>query len=212
MVTISKIDKLISHFDRFVRHQTLQNESQTRPSPANTVQEQALNTRERKRSISMMRVNHSGEVCAQALYHGQAFMAQTTQQYAALIQAANEENDHLNWCKQRLVELNAKTSVLNPVWYAGSFAIGALAGLGGDKISLGFLAETERQVTQHLDDHLAKIAKHDFKSRAIIQQMRAEEIQHAIFAEKSGAANLPLPIKVLMRCTAKIMTVTATKI
>lgn len=182
-----------------------------RPNPAMTHEDIALHNSERQNSIKLMRINHSGEVCAQALYRGQALLARDTDQRAALLNAAAEENDHLNWCKARIKELNGKTSKLNPVWYAGSFAIGAAAAFAGDKISLGFLAETEHQVTKHLETHLEQISARDLKSRAILEQMRIDEIEHATTAEEAGATNLPSAIKILMRCTAKIMTTTAAK-
>jgi ubiquinone biosynthesis monooxygenase Coq7 len=171
-----------------------------------------LTETERLQSIKMMRINHSGEVCAQALYQGQALMARSSTQYNNLLQAAAEETAHLNWCKQRLQELNGNTSLLNPIWYAGSYAIGVVAGIAGDKISLGFLAETEYQVTAHLEKHLRKLAPNDHKSRVILRQMRDEELQHATKAVQDGAAKLPLPIKLLMRCAAKVLTTTAARI
>lgn len=171
-----------------------------------------LTEHERQQSIKMMRINHSGEVCAQALYQGQALMARSSSQYKNLMQAANEETAHLAWCKHRLQELNGRTSFLNPIWYAGSYAIGIVAGIAGDKISLGFLAETEYQVTTHLEKHLRQLAPNDHKSREILNKMRDEELQHATNAVQAGAAKLPLPIKFLMRCAAKALTTTAAHI
>mgnify|MGYP000234581100 FL=1 len=139
-----------------------------------------LTEKERQQSIKMMRINHSGEICAQALYQGQALMARNIAQYNNLLQAAAEEATHLKWCKQRLQELNGRTSVLNPLWYAGSYAIGIAAGIAGDKISLGFLAETEYQVTAHIESHLRHLSPNDYKSRAVLRQMRDDdwELRH----------------------------------
>ena len=153
-----------------------------------------------------MRVNHSGEVAAQALYQGQALTARNSAVAAAMRQAAAEETDHLAWCEQRLGELNGRTSFLNPLWYAGSFAIGALAGALGDGTSLGFVAETERQVEMHLRRHMHRLADVDLRSRAILQQMTNDEMQHGAQAASLGAAELPLPVAAGMRLTARIMT------
>jgi ubiquinone biosynthesis monooxygenase Coq7 len=156
-----------------------------------------------------MRVNHSGEVCAQALYHGQALSARssTTRQHMQL--AAQEETDHLAWCQTRIKELGSHTSYLNPFWYFQSFSIGVLAGLAGDRWSLGFVRETERQVTAHIDKHLQRLPPADTASHAILMQMRADEQQHAHQAEQAGAAELPWIIRQTMRLTAKVMTTTA---
>jgi ubiquinone biosynthesis monooxygenase Coq7 len=156
-----------------------------------------------------MRVNHSGEVCAQALYQGQALTARLPVVRERMEQAALEENDHLAWCEQRLHELGSHKSYLNPAWYAGSFAIGALAGLIGDKWSLGFLAETERQVVRHLEGPLGSLPPDDLKSRAILEQMHTDEAQHATLAVESGGAALPPSIRGLMQSVSKVMTGTA---
>lgn len=207
------VDAIVMQCDNFLRSNTLANNSAARPSPAESVfQESDLTPAERQQSIAMLRVNHSGEVCAQALYQGQAFMAKSKMQQQALLHSAAEENDHLQWCKARLTDLNGKTSILNPFWYAGSYVIGALAGAVGDQVSLGFLAETEHQVTQHLDKHLQQMSSQDYKSRAVLEQMRTDEQQHATAAEIAGAVKLPKVIKFLMRCTSKIMTLSAAKI
>ncbi len=153
-----------------------------------------------------MRVNHSGEVAAQALYQGQALTARNSTVAAAMHQAAAEETDHLAWCEQRLRELKGGTSLLNPLWYAGSFALGALAGAVGDRTSLGFVAETERQVELHLRRHLQRLADADLRSRAILEQMTKDEMQHGAQAASLGAAELPLPVAAGMRLTARIMT------
>jgi len=159
-----------------------------------------------------MRVNHTGEICAQALYSGQALTSTNPELKSKLDGAAREEIEHLAWTERRLDELGSRTSLLNPLWYAGSFAIGALAGLAGDRWNLGFLSETERQVEQHLGSHLDRLPTDDSRSRAIVAQMRNDEAGHAQMAEDSGAARLPLPIRTAMRLTAKVMTTTTYRI
>ena len=156
-----------------------------------------------------MRVNHAGEIAAQALYHGQALAARSVATREMLLAAAREESDHLAWCETRLKELDSRPSLLNPLWYAGSFAIGALAALMGDRTSLGFVVETERQVEGHLDEHLARLPSDDARSRAILETMRADEIAHGANARAAGAAELPPPVRKLMRGTARVMTSTA---
>jgi ubiquinone biosynthesis monooxygenase Coq7 len=153
-----------------------------------------------------MRVNHTGELAAQALYHGQALLARSEATRTLLMAAAGAESDHLAWCETRLAELAARPSLLNPLWYAGSFAIGALAALAGDRVSLGFVAETERQVERHLDTHLDRLPASDSRSRAILQTMRAEEIAHGATATTAGGLPLPQPVRELMRHTAAVMT------
>ncbi|KPJ92022.1 MAG: 2-octaprenyl-3-methyl-6-methoxy-1,4-benzoquinol hydroxylase, partial [Gammaproteobacteria bacterium SG8_11] len=156
-----------------------------------------------------MRINHAGEVAAQGLYQGQALTARLPKVRAQMEQAALEENDHLDWCKKRATELGKGTSLLDPFWYMGSVVIGAAAGAAGDKWSLGFVAETERQVVKHLDSHLRRLSEHDEKTRAILQQMKADEGRHATSAVKSGGAELPTPIKKAMQLASKVMTKTA---
>jgi len=156
-----------------------------------------------------MRVNHAGEVAAQALYHGQALVARCAATRDLLLKAAREETDHLAWCETRLKELDSRPSLLNPFWYAGSFTIGAVAALMGDRTSLGFVVETERQVEGHLDEHLARLPADDARSRAIIQTMRTDEIAHGMSAKAAGGAELPSPVRALMRNTARLMTATA---
>lgn len=156
-----------------------------------------------------MRVNHTGEIAAQALYEGQAFIARSPATRELLRKAAREETDHLAWCETRLRELDSRPSVLNPLWYAGSFAIGALAATFGDRVSLGFVAETERQVEGHLDEHLARLPAGDARSRAIVSAMREDEIAHGAAAQSAGAASIPAPARELMRHTARVMTRTA---
>lgn len=202
-------DKLCLQFDTALR--TLLGKPQTtgRENPAKFVKEQALSETERRHSQGYMRVNHCGEVCAQALYQGQAFTARKDTVKQEMQQAAIEENDHLSWCETRLKELNSHTSYLNPIWYLGSLTLGIAAGIAGDKWSLGFLAETEKQVTTHLHKHMKVLPEKDKKSFAIVAQMAEDESEHANKAIDAGAADLPDWIKTLMRVTAKAMTTTA---
>jgi ubiquinone biosynthesis monooxygenase Coq7 len=168
-----------------------------------------LSPAEKRRSAGLMRVNHAGEIAAQALYHGQALVARSEGTRELLLKAAHEESDHLSWCASRLDELNSRPSRLDPLWYAGSFAIGTLAGLRGDRISLGFVVETERQVEGHLNEHLSRLPARDTRSRAILESMRSDEAAHGANARAAGAALLPWPVRELMRGTAKLMTSTA---
>jgi 3-demethoxyubiquinol 3-hydroxylase len=177
----------------------------SRPTPGDDRTAELSDT-ERRESAGLMRVNHSGEVAAQALYHGQALAARSERTRDLLLKAAREETDHLAWCEQRLRELDSRPSLLNPLWYAGSFAIGATAAAFGDRTSLGFVSETERQVEGHLDSHLARLPPQDGRSRAIVDAMRADEIAHGSSARAAGASELPAVVKILMRTTAKIMT------
>ncbi len=169
----------------------------------------ALTAEDKRESAALMRVNHAGEVAAQALYHAQALFARDADVREFMLQAGREETDHLAWCETRLKELGSRPSVLNPLWYAGSFGIGALAALMGDKASLGFVAETERQVEGHLKGHLDKLPAEDSRSRAIVQAMCDDEVGHGRQAENAGAVRLPAPVRELMRRTAKVMTHTA---
>ena len=169
----------------------------------------ALSDAEKRHSAALMRVNHAGEIAAQALYHGQALVARSTTTRDLLLKAAHEETDHLAWCETRLKELDSRPSLLNPLWYAGSFAIGAVAALLGDRTSLGFVVETERQVEGHLNEHLARLSPDDARSRAILQTMRTDEIAHGMSAKAAGGAELPSPVRALMRNTARLMTSTA---
>jgi len=173
------------------------------------IESAALSEAEKRSAAALMRVNHAGEIAAQALYHGQAFVARSEPTRKLLLKAAHEETDHLAWCETRLKELDSRPSLLNPLWYAGSFAIGAFAGLLGDRMSLGFVVETERQVEGHLDEHLARLPPEDARSRAILQVMRTDEIAHGISAKAAGGEELPSPIRALMRSTARLMTSTA---
>jgi ubiquinone biosynthesis monooxygenase Coq7 len=161
---------------------------------------------ERRESAALMRVNHAGEIAAQALYHGQALVARSAATRRLLLKAADEETDHLAWCETRLKELESRPSLLNPLWYAGSFAIGAAAALLGDRTSLGFVVETERQVEGHLDEHLARLPRDDARSRVILQTMRTDEIAHGLSAKAAGGVELPSPVRFLMRNTARLMT------
>jgi ubiquinone biosynthesis monooxygenase Coq7 len=156
-----------------------------------------------------MRVNHSGEIAAQALYQGQAFVTKSDATRESLMEAGREESDHLAWCAARIHELGGRRSVLDPLWYAGSFAIGALAGLAGDRTSLGFVAETERQVVQHLQSHLQRLPVEDVRTRAILEQMSADEERHGAAARDAGGVELPAPARALMKLTGRIMTRTA---
>jgi ubiquinone biosynthesis monooxygenase Coq7 len=180
-----------------------------RENPSEGVPETDLSDRARAHSAGLMRVNHAGEISAQGLYQGHAALARDESTSQQMQHAADEEFDHLAWCEQRLTELDAGPSLLSPVWYAGSFAMGATSGLFGDKWSLGFIAETERQVCDHLSSHLEKLPEEDDRSRAIVKQMRDEEQQHGENAIEAGAADLPGPLRHLMRLTSKIMTKTA---
>ena len=179
-----------------------------RPNPENTVDEGDLSATEKDLAGRLMRINHSGEVAAQGLYQGQALAAKLPEVRNKMERAAQEENDHLDWCEQRIKELGTHTSYLNPLWYFGSVAIGATAGFAGDKWSLGFVAETEHQVVRHLESHLKQISENDHKSRAILEQMKIDEGEHATVALNAGGAALPLPVKKFMSLTSKIMTKT----
>jgi ubiquinone biosynthesis monooxygenase Coq7 len=180
-----------------------------RPFPDQEIEETVHDPVARKHAAALMRVNHAGEIAAQALYHGQALTARKSQIREQMLAAARDETDHLAWCERRVKELGSRTSLLAPVWYAGSFAIGALAGLGGDRTSLGFVEETERQVVEHLDSHLHELPPGDERSRRIVAQMKADEDRHADEARSSGAMRLPRPVRALMRQTARLMTRTA---
>jgi ubiquinone biosynthesis monooxygenase Coq7 len=205
----SLIEPFIAAVDRALRA-VLAPAQASRPSPAEAVEAAAELTHfQRQQSAGLMRVNHAGEVAAQALYHGQALTARSESTRALLLKAAREEEDHLAWCEQRLRELDSQPSRLNPLWYAGSFAIGVVAGALGDRASLGFVAETERQVERHIDGHLNRIASEDKRSRAVLETMRNDEISHGSHAREAGASELPGPVRDLMRHTARVMTRTA---
>jgi ubiquinone biosynthesis monooxygenase Coq7 len=205
---ISPLDRLISLADHALKNSFGQPPAAGRSLPAdrNGAADAALNDEERRRSAALMRVNHAGEIAAQALYHGQALVAADPAVRDFLLEAAREEGDHLVWCAERLQQLDSRTSLLSPVWYAGSALIGALAGWSGDAISLGFIAETERQVEGHIDEHLQRLPERDQTSRAILAQMKIDESEHREHAMARGGAALRAPIPSLMRATAKIMT------
>jgi len=207
--TSSKLDELISACDDALRTVFGPPPRAKRASPAETVSDANLDVHERELAARLMRVNHTGEVCAQALYQGQALTARLPEVRDKMEQAAEEENDHLAWTQARIDELGGHSSYLNVLWYAGSFTIGALAGLVGDKWSLGFVAETERQVVKHLSDHSQRVPQRDQKSRVILDQMRDDEERHATVAIAAGAIRLPRPIKAAMQLTSNIMTRTA---
>ncbi len=205
----SAFDQFIHGLDQALRTTFGPAPEPSRPNPADTLTETELGAAERELAGRLMRVNHAGEISAQALYQGQALTAQLPTVRDKMKQAAIEENDHLAWTETRIRELGSHTSRLAPFWYGGSFAIGALAGVAGDKWSLGFVVETERQVIRHLDAHLARLPEQDRKSRAILEQMRTDEARHATAALAAGAAELPAPIQQLMGLTSKVMTSTA---
>jgi ubiquinone biosynthesis monooxygenase Coq7 len=185
----------------------------SRPTPMASTAELELTAQEQRESAALMRVNHVGEVCAQALYTGQALACQSPALRAQLSEASREETDHLAWTQQRLNELKGRPSLLNPLWYAGAFAIGYAAGkLGGDQVSLGFVVETERQVEAHLQSHMDLLPAADNASRAIVAQMKADEMAHAQMAMKAGAVELPGPVKSVMQLAAKVMTTIAHRI
>lgn len=182
------------------------------PHPLNATEEESLSPAEKRHAAGLMRVNHVGEICAQALYRGQAMFCEDESIRKLLYKAAAEEVDHLVWCRERLDELESRPSILNPLWYLGSFSLGAIASRAGIPRNLGFMAETERQVEQHLDGHLESLPPQDVRSRRIVGQMRDDEIQHRTTAEKHGAVPLPAPVKLAMRFMSKIMTTTAYRI
>jgi len=202
------LDDLIVRFDKALRTLTVPAQS-ARALPGENLQEGGLNETETRLSAALMRVNHSGEICAQALYEGQALTARDGSVQQALQKAATEETEHLAWTERRIEELGGRKSLLNPLWYGSSFALGALAGLLGDKWNLGFLAETERQVERHLEQHLQRLPQQDLKSRAILEQMKSDEASHATTAISQGAAELPPLVQLAMRLASKVMTKTA---
>ena len=205
------LDRFIVEFDKGMR--TLFSRAHSvRPYPDSDMPEPELDQTERKHAAALMRVNHSGEICAQALYQGQALTARDPEVQDQLQQAAQEETEHLAWTSKRVHELGGHLSVLNPFWYTGSLAIGAVAGLLGDKWNLGFLSETEQQVGRHLQSHLERLPQQDEKSRAIVEQMYTDEIGHSEMATELGGAELPEPVKHLMKMNARVMTTLAYRI
>ena len=199
-------DRLIIGFDQALRTLFGRPLVTERADPAEDLPEADLSDHERDVTARLMRINHTGEVCAQALYQGQALTAKLPEVRQRMERAAQEENDHLDWCESRLKALDNRKSLLNPFWYAGSFLIGATAGLAGDKWSLGFVAETEHQVEAHLESHLERLPSQDQKSRAVLEQMKTDEIHHAEMALEAGGAKLPAPIRLAMKLTSKLMT------
>ncbi len=183
-----------------------------RASPAAGIAEAELDETQRRHAAGLMRVNHTGEVCAQALYSGQALVARDAATREQLLEAAAEETDHLAWCGERLHALRSRPSLFNPLWYAGSFALGALAALASDRVSLGFVVETERQVEAHLGEHLQKLPESDARSRAVVAQMQADEARHGKNAQAAGGIDLPQPVPALMRVASAVMKAVAYRI
>lgn len=200
------MDRAILQFDAALRTLFGKPSVTERDNPAETFPDVELAQTERRHAGRLMRVNHTGEVCAQALYQGQALTARDSDVRARLERSAREENDHLAWCEQRLRELDSRKSLLNPLWYGGSLTLGAVAGLSGDKWSLGFVVETEHQVEDHLAEHIERLPIADQRSRAILEQMKRDEIHHANVARDAGAAELPTPVKWAMKAVSKLMT------
>ena len=202
------LDELIVAFDKGLRTVFAPAQS-LRPIPGDALAEADLTSEQRTHAAALMRVNHSGEICAQALYQGQALTARNPRARAALERAAQEETEHLAWTERRIEALGGRKSLLNPAWYAGSFAIGVLAGLLGDRWNLGFLAETERQVVKHLEGHVQRFPAADEKSRAVLEKMKEDEARHATSAISHGGSELPEPAKLAMRVSSRVMTETA---
>src|SRR4051812_37018056 len=204
-------DGLVISFDRALR--TLTGHATTaRAIPGALLPEAELTPAERQHAAGLMRVNHTGEVCAQALYAAQALIARNPDIRSRFAQAAREEEDHLAWTQRRLADLASRGSLLNPLWYAGSFAMGIAAGVAGDRINLGFVVETERQVEEHLTGHIESLPGGDARSRAIVEQMRDDEARHGAMAQAAGASDLPLPVKGMMRAAASVMKAVAYRI
>ena len=204
-------DDLVVGFDRALR--TLSGLATTsRPVPGANIADTPFAPEERRHAAGLMRVNHTGEICAQALYAAQALVARDPAIREELARAAREEEEHLAWTQQRLAELSDRTSLLNPLWYAGSFAIGLAAGLASDRVNLGFVVETERQVEEHLTGHMERLPAADARSRAIVEQMRDDEARHGAMAQAAGAVDLPFPVKGLMRLAADLMRAVAYRI
>jgi 3-demethoxyubiquinol 3-hydroxylase len=205
--TLSPLDRCIAELDKALRTAfPSTSHTASRSNPASSIATDDLNAEERTLSGRLMRINHAGEVAAQALYQGQAFTAHSDAVRSGMAQSAAEEVDHLAWCEQRLHELDTEASKLDPFWYLGSFAIGALAGVIGDNFSLGFVAETERQVVEHLERHLQRLPADDHKCRAILEQMKQDETRHGTIATHAGGSSMPEPVRNLMRLTSKVMT------
>lgn len=199
-------DDLVINIDQALRTLFGRPRTTSRSNPAAMQPEIDMSERERDHTARLMRINHTGEVCAQGLYQGQAVTARDPQIRASMQQSSAEENDHLDWCEQRVTELGGRLSLLNPLWYAGSFAIGAAAGVIGDKWSLGFVAETEKQVEDHLQSHLEQVRPDDHRTRSILEQMKTDEIEHGHKALEYGGNRLPAPIRLGMRLASRVMT------
>jgi len=202
--TLSPLDRLLAGCERALEA-IAGAPSAARPSPAAGIAEAELDDVERRHAAGLMRINHTGEVCAQALYVGQAALARDADNREHLLHAAAEETDHLAWCAERLQQLHSRPSLFNPLWYAGSYAIGAAAALAGDPLSLGFVVETERQVETHLAEHLEKLPAQDARSRAVLAVMQADEIRHAQAAQQRGGIELPFPLPRLMQLSSMLM-------
>lgn len=210
MSQLSLFDKLLCEIDTALRTLVVpEYRNSDRTNPGQNISEPSLSAQEKSHVAGLMRVNHAGEVSAQALYQGQALTAQLTEVKVQMLAAAAEEVDHLAWCEQRLRELDSRPSILNPLWYGGSLVLGAIAGLAGDKWSLGFVAETERQVTRHLEEHQQHLPSQDIKTRVVLAKMQEDEAHHADVASAAGAAELPFLIKQLMQSVSKLMTKTS---
>jgi ubiquinone biosynthesis monooxygenase Coq7 len=200
-----RLDRLIADANHALRTVAARADAPSEPSPGASEADVVMDNAARRHAAGLMRINHTGEVCAQALYLGQAAVARNAGTEMQLRAAAREEADHLAWCEGRLDDLDARPSLFNPLWYAGAYAIGAAAGLVGDRVSLGFIVETERQVEAHLEDHLRQLPAEDGRSRAIVSRMQADEARHAEHALEAGATELPAPVKRLMRTAADLM-------
>lgn len=209
--TLSRLDRLLNGCERALEAIAGSPHAQ-RPSPAASIAEAAMDDTDRRHAAGLMRINHTGEVCAQALYFGQAALARHADNRAHLLHAAAEETDHLAWCAERLQQLDSRPSLLNPLWYAGSYAIGAAAAVAGDPVSLGFVVETERQVEAHLAEHLERLPAQDERSRAVLTQMQSDEIRHAQAARQRGGIELPFPLPQLMHLSSMVMKTVAYRV
>ncbi|OOG47704.1 2-polyprenyl-3-methyl-6-methoxy-1,4-benzoquinone monooxygenase [Rhodanobacter sp. C01] len=209
--TLTPLDRLLAGCERALEAIAGAPPAQ-RPSPAAGIAEVELDDAERRHAAGLMRINHTGEVCAQALYFGQAALARNADNREHLLHAAAEETDHLAWCMQRLQQLDSRPSLLNPLWYLGSYVIGAAAALAGDPVSLGFVVETERQVEAHLAEHLEKLPAQDERSRAVLSQMQVDEIRHAQAAQQRGGTELPFPLPQLMHFSSTVMKTVAYRV
>lgn len=210
--TLSPLDRLLVEIGRALETAFVPTPAASQPSPSAGIAGGDLDAHARRHAAGLMRVNHVGEVCAQALYFGQAAVAREAAMRGRMLAAAAEETDHLAWCGERLEELGSRPSRLNPLWYAGAYAIGAVAGLAGDRTSLGFVVETERQVEAHLGEHLEKLPPGDERSRAIVTRMKEDEARHADRALAAGARTLPAPVPALMRLAANVMRAVAYRV